>query len=251
MSRNPEVAVRHTRQNVDVTADLSLRVAAIQQDPSLREQVASWLRTALFIGELGLGETFSVPGMAARLGVSATPVREAVLDLVRQGLVVAVPSKGFRVVNPAFETIMQTVEIRRMLEIPTTRRIAETITTEEIAPLRKLADEILLHAGDSDLHGFVEVDYRYHWQLTGLCRNPMLTELIEDLRSRARVHAVPYIVESGHLIDAAEQHHQLLDAMAARDMDEVVRLAEAHMGYAVAAEHWMSREDAPRPTAQR
>lgn len=217
-------------------------VLTVQPEPSLREQVATWLRSALFTGDLVPGSTFSVPALAKQFGVSATPVREAVLDLVQQGLVVAMPSRGFRVVDPAPEVIAQTVEIRRMLEIPTTCRIAETVTADDIAPLREMADNILQHARRNDLRGFVEVDYSFHRSLTGLCGNPMLTELIEDLRSRARVHAVPYIAVLGLLVETAQQHHRLLDAMIDRDLAKVAQVAELHMGYALAAEDWAPQQ---------
>ncbi|GAA2910803.1 hypothetical protein GCM10011428_26590 [Streptomyces violaceus] len=65
--------------------------------PSHRERVADALRAALIAGELRPGEVYSAPGLAARFGVSATPVREAMLDLAKEGLVDTVPNKGFRV----------------------------------------------------------------------------------------------------------------------------------------------------------
>lgn len=211
------------------------RVSTIRAAPSLREQVASWLRSALFMGDLVPGSTFSVPALAEQFGVSATPVREAVLDLVQQGLVVAVPSKGFLVVDPSPETIAQTVAIRRLIEVPTTCSIAETITAQQLGPLRRMAKDILRHARHDDLRGFVEVDYLFHRELTGLCGNPMLTELVEDLRSRARVHTVPYLATRDLLVETAQQHLQLLDAMAIHDVPEVARVTELHMGYALAA----------------
>lgn len=210
-------------------------VSTIRPDPSLREQVASWLRSALFAGDLVPGSTFSVPALAEKFGISATPVREGVLDLVQQGLVVAVPSKGFLVVDPSPETIAQTVEIRRLIEVPTNCSIAKTITAQQLAPLRRMAKDILRHARHKDVRGFVEVDYLFHRQLTGLCSNPMLTELVEDLRSRARVHTVAYLATLDLLVETAQQHLQLLDAMAVHDVTEVARVTELHMGYALAA----------------
>lgn len=193
------------------------------------------MRSALFTGDLVPGSTFSVPALAEKFGISATPVREGVLDLVQQGLVVAVPSKGFLVVDPSPEAIAQTVQIRRLVEVPTTCSIAETITAQQLAPLRRMARDILRHARHNDLRSFVEVDYLFHRQLTGLCGNPMLTELIEDLRSRTRVHTVPYLATLDLLVETAQQHLQLLDAMAVQDLADVARVTELHMGYALAA----------------
>ncbi len=62
--------------------------------PSYRERVADALRAALIAGELRPGEVYSAPGLATRFGVSATPVREALLDLAKEGLVDVVPNKG-------------------------------------------------------------------------------------------------------------------------------------------------------------
>lgn len=213
-------------------------VSAIQPEPSLREQVVAWLRNALFVGDFPPGSTFSVPALAQQFGVSATPVREAVLDLVQQGLVVPVPSKGFLVVDPSQEIISGIMEVRSLLEIPTTCRIAQTLTPEEALPLRKMADVVLEHAMNHDLRGFVEVDYSFHRGVTTLCGNPMLTDLIEDLRSRTRIHTVRYLAARELLIESARHHHQLLDAMLSRDIREVTRVTERHMGYAVAGERW-------------
>lgn len=222
-----------------MTADVPASVvAAIQPEPSLREQVATWLRNALFIGDMPPGSTFSVPTLAQQFGVSATPVREAVLDLVQQGLVVAVPSKGFLVVDPSLDVIKQTVEIRALLEIPTTCRIAESVSATEVLPMRRMADVILEHAHNRDLRGFVEIDYEFHRHVTGLCGNPMLTKLIEELRSRTRVHTVPYLAQQNLLLESAQHHHQLLDAMLARDLDKVATVTRQHMGYALAGERW-------------
>jgi DNA-binding GntR family transcriptional regulator len=221
--------------------ELLSRATTVQTLPSLRVQVATWLRSALFTGDLTPGSTFSVPALAEQFGISATPVREAVLDLVQQGLVVAVPSKGFLVINPSRETIEQSVEIRKLLEVPTNCRIAETVTPEDLAPLRVMAKQILANARDGDLRSFVEVDYLFHRGVTGLAGNPMLTDLVEDLRSRARVVTVPYIASKSLLIKAAHEHKRLLDAMQAREMAEVKRVTEQHMSYALAqAEHTKS-----------
>ena len=79
-----------------VTTDIRLPAVAGRQ--SLREQVGHALRAALVTGQLKPGEVYSAPGLAAQFGVSATPVREAMLDLAKEGLVEVARNKGFRVV---------------------------------------------------------------------------------------------------------------------------------------------------------
>lgn len=196
---------------------------------SLREQVVRSLRWSIFTGELPPGDRFSVPALSEQFGVSPTPVREAVLDLVQQGLVVALPNRGFEVVAPSMEYLRQAMQVRRLVEIPTMRDIARTVSPDAIRPLRQLADSIMQSARDGDLKGFVETDYEFHWQLTGLCGNRVLTELIEEMRSRARVVAVPAIARQGVLTETAQEHLDLLTAMLERDLAAVERVTVAHM----------------------
>ena len=91
---------------------------------SYRERVADALRAALIAGELRPGEVYSAPALAARFGVSATPVREAMLDLAKEGLVDAVPNKGFRVTAVSEKQLDEYTHIRSLIEIPTTVALA-------------------------------------------------------------------------------------------------------------------------------
>ena len=68
---------------------------SLQKPSSLREQISTALRAALITGEMLPGETYSVPAIAEKFGISATPVREAMLDLTKDGILVALPNKGF------------------------------------------------------------------------------------------------------------------------------------------------------------
>lgn len=196
---------------------------------SLREQVVASLRWSIFIGELPPGRQFSVPVLAEQFGVSPTPVREAVLDLVQQGLVVALANRGFQVVSPTMDYLRQAMQVRRLLELPAMVEIAQTVTPEQIAPLRELADAIMQAAVNGDMRGLVETDYVFHWQLTSLCGNPVLTNLIEEMRSRGRVVVIPAISRLHSLVEIAQEHIDLLTAMAEHDLPTVERVTLAHM----------------------
>ncbi|MFZ4511913.1 MAG: GntR family transcriptional regulator, partial [Candidatus Nanopelagicales bacterium] len=91
----------------------------IGERTSLRERVAESLRAALVSGRMVPGTTYSIPALAEQFGVSATPVREAMLDLVNEGIMSAVPNKGFRVVELSDAELDQITELRRLLEVPT------------------------------------------------------------------------------------------------------------------------------------
>ena len=207
----------------------SLSAGKAVKGKSLREQVIASLRWSIFIGELPPGRQFSVPVLAEQFGVSPTPVREAVLELAQQGLVVAVANRGFQVVAPSMDYLRQAMHVRRLLEIPAMIEIARSASPEQISQVRELADAIMRAAEESDIRAFVETDYAFHWQLTSLCGNGVLTSLIEEMRSRARVVVIPAISQMGSLVEVAQEHLDLLTAIADRDLPGVERVTIAHM----------------------
>ncbi len=83
------------------------------------------IRVRIVTGEFAAGEIYSAPALAAVLGVSATPVREAMLELTADGLVEVVPNRGFRVVEPSQHDLDEIFELRLMLEVPAAERAAE------------------------------------------------------------------------------------------------------------------------------
>jgi DNA-binding GntR family transcriptional regulator len=196
---------------------------------SLREQVVSSLRWSIFIGDLPPGRQFSVPVLAEQFGVSPTPVREAVLDLVQQGLVVALANRGFQVVAPSMEYLLEAMHVRRLLEVPAMNEIARIASPEQIAPVRELGDAIMAAAERGDIRAFVETDYVFHWQLTSLCGNSVLTNLIEEMRSRARLVVIPVISRQLSLVEIAQEHLDLLTAIEGHDLPAVERVTIAHM----------------------
>ena len=90
------------------------------------------------------GEVYSAPVLGARFGVSATPVREAMVDLSREGLVETVPNKGFRVTAVSESDLDDIAALRMLIEPPTVREVTPRIPAEAIPALRGLAEAIVV-----------------------------------------------------------------------------------------------------------
>ncbi|RAG80352.1 GntR family transcriptional regulator [Streptacidiphilus pinicola] len=208
-----------------------LNLPAVQERRSLREQVTHALRAALVAGELRPGIVYSAPALAAEFGVSATPVREAMLDLAKEGLVEVVRNKGFRVIGLTEQDLDDFTEIRELIEIPATVRVARTATAEQLEPLRAHAREIVTAAREGDLVAYIEADRRFHLGLLALHGNRHLVDTVRELRSRSRLYGLQALVSAGRLVDSAEEHERLLDAMLARDLVAVERLTAEHLGH--------------------
>lgn len=120
---------------------------------SVRGQVLAALRTALVDGELAPGEVYSAPVLAERLGVSATPVREAMQQLSIEGAVEVVPNRGFRVTERSPRELAELAEVRAMIEVPVMLRLARTVPASRWAELRPLADATTAAAATGDRAG--------------------------------------------------------------------------------------------------
>ncbi|MER5741709.1 GntR family transcriptional regulator [Streptomyces sp. NPDC059913] len=204
---------------------------AISAQEHLRDQVANALRAALISGELRPGVIYSAPALAADFGVSATPVREAMLDLAREGLVEAVRNKGFRVTELTEQDLDDFTELRVMIEVPTVGRIARMGKTAELEALRPLARAIVEAAAEHDILGYLEADRRFHLELLGLAGNRRLVEEVGNLRKRSRLFGLNRLDASGLLVQSAEEHAQLLDLLIAGDAAGAERCMLGHMSH--------------------
>ncbi|MCF6473152.1 GntR family transcriptional regulator [Nonomuraea sp. MG754425] len=222
-----------------MAAEDRLDLPMVGERQSLREQVAQALRAALITGEMRPGVVYSAPVLAAQFGVSATPVREAMLDLAKEGLVEAVRNKGFRVTELSDRDLDELTEIRQLIEVPTVSRLADSSRAEEFERLRPIAEEIVSASERGDLLAYVDADLRFHVELLALCGNVHLVSVVRDLRNRARLYGLSQLSERGSLSDSAREHLQLLDALKSGDSAAVGHLMAEHIGHVrgIWAEH--------------
>ncbi|TDE46484.1 GntR family transcriptional regulator [Nonomuraea mesophila] len=216
-----------------------LDLPMVGERQSLREQVAHALRAALVTGEMRPGVVYSAPVLAAQFGVSATPVREAMLDLAKEGLVEAVRNKGFRVTELSDRDLDELTEIRQLIEVPTVARLADSARAEEFERLRPVAEEIVSASERGDLLAYIDADLRFHVELLALCGNAHLVSVVRDLRTRARLYGLSQLSERGALADSAREHLALLDALKSGDAAAVRQIMEEHIGHVrgIWAEH--------------
>jgi len=206
-------------------------IPVLGRPSSYREKVVSALRAAVIAGELRPGEVYSTPGVAARFGVSVTPVREAMLVLAKEGLVDAVPNKGFRVTEVSDEQLDEYTQIRALIEIPTVVGLVRTADTTSLEALRPAAREIITASVAGDLIAHVEADTRFHLGLLALAGNAHLVDVVRDLRGRSRLYGLNALAASGAILASAAEHLDLLDALLARDEESVRTIMTRHLSH--------------------
>ncbi|MEV7084699.1 GntR family transcriptional regulator [Streptomyces sp. NPDC093085] len=197
---------------------------------SVRGQILTALRDALVGGELVPGEVYSAPVLAARFGVSATPVREAMQQLTLEGAVETVPNRGFRVTLRTPGEIAELTEVRALLEVPVLRRLARTVPAERWAEIRPLAEATSTAAAHCDRAAYAESDRAFHRALLALSGNRQLVAVADDVHRRAQwPPAGAPAVRRAELLAHAAEHLALLDALAAGDPVRVGALATGHI----------------------
>ena len=205
-------------------------IGPLAKTASLRETVTQILRAAIISGEMPPGEVYSAPALGARFGVSATPVREAMVDLSREGLVQTVRNKGFRVTAMSDAELDDIAALRMLIEPPTVRQVTPRIPDEAIPGLRGLAQAIVDHAAAGDLITYTEADRRFHLAVLEYSANRRLVSLVSDLRSQTRLYGLSGMVERGTLAGSAAEHLELVDLIAARDATGAGNLMKRHIG---------------------
>lgn len=198
---------------------------------SLREEIAQTLRAAIIAGRLTPGTVHSVPTLAAEFGVSPTPVREAVLDLAKEGLIEIVKNKGFRVSALSDTELDQITQIRALLEVPVVSALAGRLTPTQLDDLAAGAESIVDAARRDDLASYLEADTRFHLTLLSLSGNALLVELVTDLRNRTRLFGLDSLVRDGGLVDSAAEHVTLVDLLRRDDASAVGHLMRHHLSH--------------------
>ena len=207
------------------------RLAPIRLDSyqPLREVVCETLREAIRSGVLKPGERLMEIQLADELGVSRTPVREAMRKLELEGYVIMLPRRGTYVANISIRDINEVFEIRTTLDALASGLAAERITEEELEQLERLLVSIGENIETRNMKKVVEEDMEFHDILYKASRNQRLVGIISNLReqmTRFRSMSMSY---PGRLKKTLEEHSRLVEAIAQRDVELAQKLAVEHM----------------------
>jgi DNA-binding GntR family transcriptional regulator len=199
-------------------------------DDSFRAQAVRVIRGAIITGELEPGSVHSARAIAERLGVSVTPVREAMVDLASEGLVTPVRNRGFKVTLLSQADLDEILQLRVLLEVPIVGEVARhEISAADHVSLSAVCAEIEQSAKTGDLAGFLEADRRFHGGLLDLFGNGRVTQLASQLRDQMRLYGLSRLVKEERLQESAAEHALILAAVAAGNRESAERLTRRHL----------------------
>ena len=211
------------------------------QNKSLREHVLERLRTAIVNGELKPGQTLVEADLAAELGVSRAPLREAINILGSEGLVEIMPYRGTTVKKLTRKDIEELYAVRAMMEVFAIRHIILFDSPAEVVDaLREICIAMQKAADNGDLHAINQLDRHFHDTLVASSGNDLLLALWATVSLRVRQVMSLRNRKKGNLHDIAQNHHVIVDLIASRDAEAAVQNIQHHIGISgdVIAETW-------------
>ena len=195
----------------------------------LRDVVFNTLRQAILRGELKPGERLMEIALANRLGVSRTPVREAIRMLELEGLVIMIPRKGAQVAQITEQDLNDVLEVRLGLEELAVRFACERITDEEIKELGLAVKEFEKKMREDDLSTQAEADVKFHEIIYGATHNRRLVQIINNIREQMYRYRIEYLKDVESRKTLVKEHYEICDALKHRDAEGAVEKMCIHI----------------------
>jgi DNA-binding GntR family transcriptional regulator len=216
------------------------------ENKSRRERIIESLREAIVAGELKPGDPLVETEIAAQLGVSRAPLREALQALGREGLIETLPYRGTIVRNLSRTDIEELYSFRSLLEEFALRRVIERANPQDILILRSHFDEMLAAAQQGDVREVNLADRRFHDALIDLSQHGLLQASWQTVSLRVRQVMSLRNRRNQDLTRVAYNHIPIIEAIARQDVDKAVQLLQEHIASSgdLLAEMWEQEVDA-------
>ncbi|MGE5390650.1 MAG: GntR family transcriptional regulator [Deltaproteobacteria bacterium] len=195
----------------------------------LRELVLEAIREAIINGTLKPRERLMEIQLAEELGVSRTPIREALRNLELEGFIVMVPRKGAFVADMTFKDIADIFEIRAALEGLAAALAAERVTDEELEGMERHLVEKADAIARGDMERLVEVDTGFHESIYKASRNERLQGIINNLREQIQRFRATSLAYPGRMKQSLEEHRAIVEAIHARDAVLARQVTQEHI----------------------
>ena len=195
----------------------------------LRDVVFNTLRQAILRGELQPGERLMEIQLAQRLGVSRTPVREAIRKLELEGLVLMIPRRGAEVAEITRQDLEDVLEVRAALEELAVKDACEHITDEQLQDLKKAANEFKRSLEGTDLVACAEADIHFHEIIYAATNNKRLVQMLNNLREQMYRYRMENLRDKRTYRTLVEEHDAIRRALKKHDKEKAGAAINVHI----------------------
>lgn len=209
-----------------MTDDLTLNMNAYLP---LRDVVFNALREAILKGDLKPGERLMELQLASKLGVSRTPIREAIRMLEQEGLAVTTPRKGAEVAKMTLKDMEDVLEIRDALDELAVRIACQKISDEQLKQLEDMKELFEKSTQTGNVKKIAEADVTFHDVIYEATGNPKLVTLLNNLREQVYRYRVEYIKDPKNYPTLIAEHEAILESLKNRDVKNAVEAMHVHV----------------------
>ena len=195
----------------------------------LRDVVFNTLRRAILKGELKPGERLMEITLADKLGVSRTPIREAIRKLELEGLVVMAPRKGAKVASITERDLNDVLEVRKGMEVLAISLACKRITGEELEKLETIEQSFQKLIESGNLTELAEMDVKFHDTIYQATNNQRLVQLLNNLREKMYRYRMEYLKDIAVRRTLAEEHKAICRALRERDEQQAEEYVSIHI----------------------
>ncbi len=195
----------------------------------LRDVVFNTLRKAILTGQLKPGERLMEVHLANKLGVSRTPIREAIRKLELEGLVIMIPRRGAEVAQITEKSLKDVLEVRRALDALSVELACERITEEEIEALGKACEEFASATKGTDTSVIAKADVKVHDIIVQATGNQRLLQLVNNLAEQMYRYRFVYLKDASQHEKLIAEHKEIYDSIAERNKERAAAAAKLHI----------------------
>jgi len=195
----------------------------------LSQKVYRVLKTEIIKGSLKPGTKLSEGKIAEQMGVSRTPVREALKELSAEGFVKMNPNQAVVVSNASVEDVQEVLQIRGVLEGLAARLATKMISEEEIKELEKYQKQMEYYTKKDDVLAFGEMDAELHELILNVCSNNWLIQIRKNLSDQAHRYRIRSLSVPGRLKYSLKEHQEIVEALKRKDAEQADRLSQKHI----------------------
>jgi DNA-binding GntR family transcriptional regulator len=205
------------------------KLAAIKQPESLAKMAYEAIRKSILSGQWKIGELYNEKAIAADLGISRTPVREALLELASQDLILFLPRRGLMVNRFTRRDVDEIFELRKAIELAAVEKVTLASPPFDLFEIEEALLKQRKAAKEKDYLAFMEADRIFHTSFSELTNNRRLIAALENLRDMMHVMGVKALALEGRALKVIEEHQAIFEAVRRGNCEEARRAMADHL----------------------
>jgi len=206
-----------------------LKFAAIKQPESLAKMAYEAIRKSILSGQWKIGELYNEKAIAADLGISRTPVREALLELASQDLIIFLPRRGLMVNRFTRRDVDEIFELRKAIELAAVEKITVTSPPFDLFEIEESLLSQRKAVKQKDYLAFMEADRLFHTSFSELTNNRRIIAILENIRDMIHVMGAKALALEGRALEVIEEHQTIFEAVKKGNIEEARRAMAYHL----------------------